>query len=49
MLEPTPNQAIGWIYISPVLGFDVAWSPASRRQQNYQLWEHSEVLSLALT
>ena len=33
----------------PVLGFDVFWAPASRRQQNDQLGEDPEFLSLALT
>ena len=32
----------------PVLGFDVFWAPASRRQQNDQLGEDPELLSLAL-
>jgi len=33
--------------LGSVLGFDVFWSPASRGQQNDQLWEHPEVLTLS--
>ena len=42
-------KAISLIYTSPVLSFDVFWSPAPRWQQNDQLWEHAEVLTLAFT
>ena len=37
------------LHISPVLSFDVLWSPALRRQQNDQLWEYPEILSLVIT